>query len=223
MNNLEKLSARHLFDELDSSISIGKEANIFSATKGKEEIIVKIYRVLSCNFNKMYDYLKRDTRVTGIKKQRSKIIYAWTKREYRNLLKARNLGINVPTPIEVLDNIILLEYIGDQNKPAPQLKDIDLKKLGKKRALQLFKKIKEYMRKMHLGGLVHGDLSSFNILYHKENPVFIDFSQSTTSGNGQYMELLERDIKNIVHFFNKYDMGIDEDSFKEEIIRKKEK
>ena len=211
LDNIDRLSARHLFDELKSSVSIGKEANIFSASKGNSEVILKIYRVQSCNFNTMFDYLKQDTRIVGIKKQRRKVIYAWTRREYRNILRARDLGVNVPTPIEVLDNILVLEYIGEKGSPAVQLKDINFKEFGKMKTQKLFKDVVEFMRKLHKGGLVHGDLSSFNILYHNEMPVFIDFSQSTILNNGQYRELLNRDTKNISDFFSKKGVDINKD------------
>ena len=214
LDNIDRLSARHLFDEMKSAISIGKEANIFSAANGDEEVILKIYRVQSCNFNKMYDYLKQDSRVVGIKKQRRKVIYAWTRREYRNLMRARDLGVNVPTPIEVIDNILVLEFIGEKESPAPQLKDLNFKALGLKKTQKLFKDIVAFMRKLHKGGLVHGDLSSFNILYHNEKPVFIDFSQSTINKNNHYDELLERDLRNISTFFQKKGIDIDEKRMK---------
>ena len=217
LDNIDRLSARHLFDEMKSALSIGKEANIFSAANGDEEVILKIYRVQSCNFNKMYDYLKQDSRVVGIKKQRRKVIYAWTRREYRNLMRARDLGVNVPTPIEVIDNILVLEFIGEKETPALQLKDLNFKQLGPSKSKKLFIDVVDYMRKLHKGGLVHGDLSSFNILYHNSKPVFIDFSQSTIKNNFQYEELLDRDVRNISSFFSKKGIETDEESLKKMI------
>ena len=66
---------------------------------------------------------------------------------------------------------------------------------------------------MHLlyrkAGLVHADLSEYNILNHKENPVFIDFSQGTIIENTSAEELLIRDVKNIVHFAKKLNIDLD--------------
>ncbi len=220
LNNLDRLAARHLFDELKSSVSIGKEANIFTASKGDDLIIVKIYRLVSCNFNKMFEYLKQDPRLTGLNKQRRKVIFAWTKREYRNLLKARDAGIDVPTPLDVLDNILLLEYLGDSDGPALQLKDVDFAELGLEQAQKVYKAVAHSMKKLHKAGLVHGDLSSFNILLHKKRPYFIDFSQATVKKSYQYDELLDRDISNIASFFSKIGVDADADRLRKEITGK---
>ncbi len=203
LNNLEKLAARHVFDELKFTISSGKEANIYAATaKDRGKVIAKIYRVQSCNFNKMFDYLKKDIRFTGLRKQKRKIIYEWARREYRNLLKARELGVNVPTPLELLDNIVVMEFIGKEES-APPLKDIDIDLASAEEKERLFSEIVDNMVKLHKGGMVHGDLSSFNILIDEGRPIFIDFSQSTLKSNIQYKELLERDINNISSFFER--------------------
>src|SRR3989338_7397200 len=79
---LFKLSGQGYFDELQSPISIGKESNIFSAKKGDDYVIVKIYRVNACDFKRMYNYIAGDPRFHGIQKQRRKIIGTWAKREY---------------------------------------------------------------------------------------------------------------------------------------------
>lgn len=224
INNLNRLSARHLFDELKSPISIGKEANIFSAENGSEknQIIVKIYRLQTCNFNKMYDYLCQDPRFVALKKQKRKIVFAWTQREYRNILKARELGVTVPMPLEVLDNILLLEYLGDAstNTVAPKLKDLDYKNMAKKDLQFLYDDVVQNMKKLHQGGLVHGDLSEFNILYHDEHVIFIDFSQATTEKSDDYAELLDRDVRNITVFFNRKGLQVTELELKNTIFKK---
>ena len=76
------------------------------------------------------------------------------------------------------------------------------------------------MKKMHKAGLIHADLSQFNILNYNENPVFIDFSQCTTSDDPRANELLERDIKNIANFFNKQGLKLETDKIKQKIIGK---
>ena len=92
------ISSGHI-DGLESPISVGKESNVFSAKKGNDRVIVKIYRLETCDFNRMYDYIKYDRRYVTLRKQKRKVIFAWAQREYRNLLKAREAGINVPTAI----------------------------------------------------------------------------------------------------------------------------
>ncbi|MFP4117578.1 MAG: serine protein kinase RIO [Candidatus Woesearchaeota archaeon] len=221
LSNLEKLAARHVFDELRYSISSGKEANIYAASaKDRGKVIVKIYRVQSCNFNKMFDYLKKDIRFTGLRKQKRKIIFEWTRREYRNLIKARELGVDVPTPLELLDNILVLEFIGNK-ETAPPLKDIAIKTMHRKDKEGLLLAIADNMRKMHEGGIVHGDLSSFNILIHNNKPILIDFSQSTLKNNIQYKELLERDIKNVSSFFKRNGLEDAEETLRNKILGEK--
>ncbi|MFH1439345.1 MAG: serine protein kinase RIO [Candidatus Woesearchaeota archaeon] len=226
--NLFKLKSQGYFERLESPISVGKEANIFTAetkeekdtkdSKGKNKkklVIVKIYRLETCNFNKMYDYIKQDPRYAGMKKQRRKIIFSWTQREYRNLLKAREVGVRVPLPLTQLDNILVLEYMGD-DYIALQLKNHQPKNKAK-----FLNSIIGYMRLLwKKANLVHGDLSCFNILNYNENPVFIDFSQTTDIKSGNAKELLERDIKNVCTFFRKIGLkNLDEKKIMKKIVK----
>jgi len=119
---LHKLISKKLFDGLESPIFIGKESNVFTALKNNEKRIVKIYRLETCDFNQMYNYLKYDFRFRNLKKQKRKVILTWVQREYRNLLVARDAKVRVPTPLAILNNVLVLELIGDKD-PAPQLKD----------------------------------------------------------------------------------------------------
>jgi len=210
LRNLFKLSSQGHFEELQSPISIGKEANIFTAVKEDGKlIIVKIYRLENCNFNKMYDYIRADLRYPDLKKNRRQVVFAWTHREYRNLLIAREV-IKVPTPIAVKDNILLMEFIGD-NEPASRLKD-DIPKDVE----EFFDQVISNMKKLYKAGLIHGDLSDFNILNYHQKPVFIDFSQGTTTDSPNADELIERDVRNVCNFFKRY-IEVDEEETLEKI------
>jgi RIO kinase 1 len=214
LQNLEKLRSQGHFDELKSPIALGKEANIFSATKGDQKVIVKIYRLENCNFNKMYSYLAPDPRFHGLKKKRRLIIFAWAQREYRNLLKAREV-IRVPKPIAVKDNIVVMEFIGRED-PAPKLKDSEPENVKK-----FFDKTINNITELYKAGLVHADLSDFNILNFEEEPVFIDFSQGTTVEHPHAFEFLERDVKNIVTYFRKKGLKIEERELLKNITKDK--
>ena len=203
IRNLFEMSSKGHFLELQSPVSIGKEANIFTANTGEKPIIVKIYRLETCDFNRMYDYIKYDARYLNLKAKRREIIFSWAQREFRNLMKAREAGVRVPLPIQCKDNILLLEMIGD-TEPSPKLKDQHPQDPDK-----FMKKVIEYIRKMYKAGLVHGDLSAFNILNWNEQPVFIDISQGTTTKSMNAEELLERDVKNICIFATKLGLSFD--------------
>ncbi len=200
---LFKLITEGHFYGLESPIRIGKESNVFSAlTKDERRVIVKIYRLETCDFNRMFDYIKSDPRFHNLKRKRRKVIFAWVQREYRNLLKAREGDVKVPIPITFKNNVLVEEFIGEDD-PAPMLKD-SIPKNKKK----FFDKIVENMKNLYKAGLVHTDLSAFNILNFKENPVFIDMSQTTTLESPRAEEFLSRDVKNVCSFFNKIGLKV---------------
>ncbi|MBI3027561.1 serine protein kinase RIO [Candidatus Woesearchaeota archaeon] len=210
-----KLITQGLFEGLESPISIGKESNVFSAIKrDSSRVMVKIYRLETCDFNRMYDYIKDDPRYLHTKKGKRNIIFTWVQREYRNLLKAREANVSVPTPLAFSNNVLVLEFIGDDGMFAPKLKD-EIPKNSK----DFLAKIISNMKKLYKAGLVHSDLSAFNILNYNESPVFIDFSQCTMLDSSRAKEYLERDIKNICIFFRKIGLDVDELKVKKQITR----
>ncbi len=212
--NLFFLSSHHLFEESTlSPVSIGKESNVFSAKSSKGSVIIKIYRLETSDFNKMYYYIRNDPRFPTIKHNRRKIIFSWVQREYRNLLKAREAGIKVPTPFAFLSNILVMEQIGP---PSPKLKD-----LLPDSPSSFYKKSKQYDARLYRAGLVHGDLSEFNILNLDQTPVFIDLSHATSISNPISKELLERDVKNLCRFFSKLGLKLDNEKELKEIIKSK--
>ncbi len=201
---LHKLSGQGYFTELESPISTGKEANIFSAKKEDgSRIIIKIYRLENCNFNKMYEYIRADPRYITVRRGKRQIVFAWVQREYRNLLKARE-AIPVPTPIAYKDNILLMQFIGHED-PAPQLN-----RQKPKDPQAFFDTLIHHVQRLYKAGLIHGDLSPYNILNHDEQPVFIDFSQATMATAPNADELLRRDVHNICTYFSRL-ITVDED------------
>ena len=211
-----KLITQGHFEGLESPISIGKESNVFSALKKDgSRVMVKIYRLETCDFNRMYDYIKNDPRFLHIKKGKRNIVFTWVQREYRNLMKAREASVNVPIPFTFSNHVLVLEFVGDNDAIAPKLKD----KIPSN-PKDFFERIIANMKKLHQAGLVHSDLSAFNILNFNEKPVFIDFSQCTILNSSRAEEYLERDIKNVCNFFRKIGLEVDEAKVKERVIRK---
>lgn len=195
--NLFELQSQGVFDDIISPYKVGKESNVFIAKKGIEKLIIKIYRVQNCDFKRMYNYIKKDPRYSYLKHHRRQIIYAWTQREFRNLKYAEKAGVNAPKPLTFKDNIIVETIIGE-NEPALVLKDFPPKD-----SKRFFNLLIAEVKKLYKEGLIHGDLSSFNILNFEEKPFLIDFSQSTLVKTPNSKELLERDILNIIKFFEK--------------------
>jgi len=210
MMDLYSLAKKGVIDALGGSVCTGKEANIFRALQNKRELALKIYRISTSNFNVMQDYLHGDPRFGSVKGTKRAIVSAWTRKEYRNLLRAEEVGVRVPHPIAMKENILVMELIGRGDYVAPPLKYV---KLDAAEAERVYQKIVEYISLLYnQAGLVHADLSEFNILYDDGEPVIIDMGQSVTLDHPQSRRFLERDISNIVHYFQKkYSIGSSEE------------
>jgi RIO kinase 1 len=209
IDTLVRLMKKGLFaEDTLSPVLIGKEANVFSAEDDDgKKIIVKIYRLETSTFNKMFEYIRSDPRFSGITNNRRKIIFAWVQREFKNLIKAERLGLNVPKPIKVLNNVLLMEFIGD-DYPAPELKNAYPKNTKK-----FCNEILDQIETFYNAGLTHGDLSMYNILNHNEKPYLIDFSHGTNKTNPIFMQLLRRDLKSMNLFFEKVKFEFSEEDF----------
>lgn len=203
---IEKLRGQGHFDELKSSVALGKEANIFTA-KADPDVIVKIYRLETRDFTGMLDYLVQDPRYLHIKKRKREIVFAWTQREYANLMKAREV-IPVPKVIAAHKNVLVMEMIEDNGKPAPQLKDKEPENPEK-----FFETVIDYMKRLRKLGMIHGDLSEFNILNWKDEPLFIDFSQASPLEASMAQEMWDRDVKNIIRAAKRCGLTLTEDQF----------
>lgn len=209
-----KLSNAGHFQGLKAPISVGKESKVYAAeTKNNKLVAVKIYRLDTADFNRMYDYIKHDPRFKELQNRKKEIIYAWAQREFRNLLKAREAGLKVPTPLEVKNNVLVEEFIGENKKPAPTLT-----KNKPETPRKFFNKIKDYITYLYNEDMTHGDLSEFNILNNDGSPVLIDFSQCTTNESPLFDELFERDVEKICKYFNrKYQLGVEVENIKNDI------
>ncbi len=201
---LYDLSRKGYIDALGGSVSTGKEANIFHAVSKNKEIAVKIYMIVTANFDAMKEYILGDPRFIGIKQTKKDMIMAWAKKEFRNLKRAEDAGVRVPKPYITKRNILLMEFIGENGVPMPQLKDI---LPTEEEAQSIFKRVIEYMKLLYTRAkLVHADLSEYNILVdvNTMEPVIIDMGQSVTTDHFNAETYLRRDVANIARFFRKY-------------------
>jgi RIO kinase 1 len=199
LRGIFKLTGQGYFEAIESPISTGKESNVFTVKYKDEKRVAKIYRT-SANFKKMYDYMKSDPRFAGMKGTKLTIIYLWARKEYRNLLRAKELEVSAPMPYAVYQNILIMEYFD------AQLLQIQAPKNPKEFYERLIKEIIKLLK----AGLVHADLSEFNILNHNEKPVLIDFSHALDLRYPNVQRLLKRDVENMVRYFNKFGLGLDE-------------
>jgi RIO kinase 1 len=222
---LYDLSRKGYIDAMGGSVSTGKEANIFHAiTKENDirEVAVKIYMISTANFNSMKEYILGDPRFMGIKHTKKDIIFAWAKKEFKNLKRAEEAGVRVPKPYIIKRNILLMEFIGNDGIPMPQLKDA---KLTHEELEHILKKIIEYMNLLHTRAkLIHADLSEYNILVDVDTmePVIIDMGQSIMTDHFNADTYLQRDVANIARFFGKLNIPVNSDEVISIIKRKKE-
>lgn len=201
---LYTLSNKGIIKALGGSISTGKEANVFYAEGDNRELAIKIYRMASSTFKAMDAYIMKDPRFTNIRNNRRDIIFAWTRKEFQNLTRAKSAGIRVPEPLVAEKNILIMEFMGEGKVPYPLLKNTHLEN---EEAKIVYDKIVEYMRLLNKeANLVHADLSEYNILIDPADttPVFIDMGQSVTLEHPNAREFLYRDVLNILRFFSRY-------------------
>ena len=201
---LYTISNKGIIRALGGSISTGKEANVFYAEGPEKELAVKIYRIASSTFRAMDVYIMKDPRFTNIRNNKRDLIFAWTRKEFQNLKRAKSAGVRVPEPIFAEKNILVMEFMGQKEIPYSSLKNTPLENDEQKR---VFDTIVEYIRLLYKeANLVHADLSEYNILIDPKNlaPIFIDMGQSVTLGHPNAREFLYRDIQNILRFFRRY-------------------
>jgi RIO kinase 1 len=195
---LHKLAHKKWFTAIGGSISTGKEANVFYGEREEAAIAIKIYRIQSANFTTMSSYITGDRRFSQVKKSRKDLIFAWTRKEFSNLVRAKDAGIPVPEPIVWDRNILIMSFLGEGECPFPQLRTADIREPA-----EVYDMILNYIGILYKKAeIVHGDLSEFNILYG-DKPYIIDMGQSVTRDHPRALQFLMRDIRNINRFFKK--------------------
>ena len=201
VEGVDKLIRQGKIKDLEGVIKAGKEARVYWGIGPEdEELAIKIYYTTTADFRRgMLKYIEGDRRFKRIRRTPRGIVYAWTQKEYKNLQLAEQAGVNSPRAIAFNRNILVMSFIGNDGVPAPLLREIDpedpsafyLKILGEARLL--------YTK----AGVVHGDLSEYNIMVWEEAPVIFDVSQALLIEHPLAAPLLKRDISNINAYFNR--------------------
>lgn len=189
-----------VIDSLLGTISAGKEARVYvGITPEEEKVAIKIYLVHTAEFKKgRFKYIEGDPRFKRVRRDIRGLVYAWTMKEFRNMRRAWDAGVRIPRPIAARGNVLVMEFIGIDLTPAPKLKDIaEVERWH-------FDAIMENVKKLYRGaGLVHGDLSEYNVFVYGDELVIFDLSQAVTLDHPLAEEFLARDIANIVRFFER--------------------
>ena len=212
---LYKMSNKGVFETIHGIIKSGKESSVFLAeTKEGKKLAIKVYAIGAANFNKMKPYLIGDPRFEKIKRDKRSVTFAWCKKEFKNLQKAKDAGVSCPEPIAFANNVLVLEFLGTGMEAHPRLSGIKIKNPEK-----MYKKIIADIKKLYKKArLVHGDFSEYNILVDKkERYHIIDFSQAVVLTHPNADDFLKRDIRNVCRYFKKYKIKCDPDELYEKI------
>ena len=134
----------------------------------------------------------------------------WMTNEWVTLGRLHDAGVTVPPPVEQVENGYRMAFIGDRDRAAPRLADVDLDVVTARR---VWRDLQREVRSILEADLVHGDLSAFNVLWWRERPVIIDFSQAVDAvTHPAARDLLWRDVERTARYFRRQGVAIDLDA-----------
>jgi RIO kinase 1 len=226
--DLRVLARMGLLDELISGIKTGKEASVFLGRNSTGWVAVKVYtdlRVRSFRRDESYragrfigDARLQKAIEQGSEKGLSAHQILWVQEEFKQMKYLAASGVTVPQAIAVNGIALLMEFIGDENgNPAPRLSDL---KLEMPEAAEAFRQSVENLKLVVKAGRVHGDYSAFNLLWHNEKVVVIDFPQVLECGQHPNAEaFLRRDVRSLCSSFLKQGVKADEVRIYREVRR----
>lgn len=185
--------------EVGGVVSAGKESRVYYGKARDREVAIKIYLTGSAEFRKgMMPYILGDYRFSNIKKDVRSIISLWARKEFVNLREFWRAKVPVPEPIHVDRNVLVMSFIGEGGIRAPLLSEIE-----PPNPAETYERLIEIVRLMiKEAGLVHGDLSEYNVMIYGDEPYIIDVSQSLPLSHPLARNLFVRDIGNINRFFS---------------------
>jgi RIO kinase 1 len=143
-------------------------------------------------------YLDGDPRFEGFGAEMLLVVVAWTKKEFANLRRAAQAGVRVPDPIAVERNVLVMEFLGTAGDRAKRLTEVIVENPE-----TAYEVVREYARRLYRAGLVHGDLSEYNVVVHEGQLYVIDLGQAVTIHHPNSREFLERDCRNVANFFSR--------------------
>ena len=202
-----------IIDAVISRLMSGKEADVFVVRCGSEIRCAKVYKeAMKRSFKQAVTYQEgrkvRNSRRNramdkGSKYGRKQTEEIWQNTEVDALYKLAGAGVRVPTPYGCIDGVLLMELICDADgNVAPRLGDVTM---SAEQAVEDYRLVMLYVVRMLCVGVVHGDLSEFNVLLEEQGPVIIDLPQVVNAAaNNQAESMLSRDVNNITNYYGQF-------------------
>ena len=211
---LYKMITDHIIAYVNGSVSAGKESVLFwGVDENDVSVALKIYLVSTSNFKKREPYITGDPRFTNLRKGTKNLVYLWARKEFRNLSQCHNAGIPVPMPLYLKNNVLAMEFVGNNGTPCKSLLNSEMDENDYNQAISIIKDL------YHKAKLVHADFSEYNIFKTENGLVVFDMGSAVDIRHPNAKTFLKRDINNITTFFNKRGISIeDPDKLFEEII-----
>jgi len=210
---LQSLIEEGLIDTVVRQLMSGKEAMVYVVRSGDETRCAKVYKeATERSFRQAVDYTEnrkvKNTRqaramAKGSRFGRQATEAAWQSAEVDALYRLAAAGVRVPKPYNFCDGVLLMELVTDAyGDAAPRLNDVEF---TPEQAREHHSTLLTEVVRMLCAGVIHGDLSEFNILLAEDGPVIIDLPQAVdAAGNNHASRMLLRDIDNLRTFFGRY-------------------
>ena len=210
---LRPLLDEGLIDAVQRQLMSGKEAQVYVVSSGGQTICAKVYKEATHrSFRQAVDYTEnRKTKnsrqaramAKGTKFGRQAMEAAWQSAEVDALYRLAAAGVRVPKPINFHEGVLLMELVCDADgSAAPRLNDMNF---SAEDARAHHATLMREVVRMLAAGVVHGDLSEFNILVGADGPVIIDLPQAVdAAGNNHASAMLERDVANLRNYFGRF-------------------
>lgn len=212
-NRIQPLVEDGLVDEVICQLMSGKEATVYMVRSGEDIICAKVYKEANKrSFKKAAQYQEgrksRNSRRAramekGSKYGRGQQEQAWQNAEVDALNLLGNAGVRVPQAYGCYDGVLLMELITDDDGDvAPRLNDVTM---SPEQAIEDLEEVMLYVQRMLCAGVVHGDLSEFNVLVDAYGPVIIDLPQAVdASANNNAKTMLIRDVQNMTLYYGQF-------------------
>ena len=223
---LQPLVGDGIIDEVIRPLMSGKEADVFIVRCGSKLRCAKIYKdAIKRSFKKAAQYtegrrMRNSRRQRAIEKGskfgRQQQEDAWQNAEVDALYRLSRAGVRVPEPYGCFEGVLLMELITDEHGDvAPRLNEITM---PAEQAREDHALVMQYIVRMLCAGLVHGDLSGFNVLVDESGPVIIDLPQAVdAAANNNARAMLERDVRNMSEYYGLFAPELRDSRYAQEI------